>query len=175
MHGTAPVVDTDGFFLGSVVTIQYMLILPTVAAIIYSASDGSLFSVHPICNSLAFVALATEAVSGMRTRYSKTRRSAPKTVVRLHFILMTISIFLALAGFCAIYLNKIKHGRPHFQSWHSWMGIFVILSMPNTVACGRVHEPLSLVPLSPPTPTPSFFLGTGKPCFSCVLRSLSLG
>lgn len=54
-----------------------------------------------------------------------------------HYWLVVITELLAFTGFYVIYINKNEHGKPHFTSYHAWIGILMIMSMPLQSLIGR--------------------------------------
>merc|ERR1719276_290536 len=84
------------------------------------AGEGwRLFSWHPLLMTLGFVGLMGTA--------TVTKKLGGYTNTKIHGILASGGLFLALGGFYAIYRNKAIHNKSHFTSWHSWFGLVTII------------------------------------------------
>ncbi|CAM9369054.1 unnamed protein product, partial [Hapterophycus canaliculatus] len=57
----------------------------------------------------------------------------------LHSALSNFAVITMLGGLYAIYSNKEKMGKPHWTSWHSWMGIFAMALWVANVAVAAAH------------------------------------
>ncbi|XP_063400033.1 transmembrane reductase CYB561D2-like [Mytilus trossulus] len=91
---------------------------------IYSAVPGSsLFSWHPTLMTIAMMFLMFEAImlfnqqSSLFLSWSRLIRGT------IHGVMMFFGVVCAAGGFTAIYLNKDRNNKPHFQTWHSWFGV----------------------------------------------------
>uniref|UniRef100_A0A6B2LHM5 Cytochrome b561 domain-containing protein n=1 Tax=Arcella intermedia TaxID=1963864 RepID=A0A6B2LHM5_9EUKA len=49
-------------------------------------------------------------------------------VVAVHFYVQLLSCLCYVGGFIAIYLHKIRLGKPHFLSWHARFGLATVIS-----------------------------------------------
>lgn len=45
----------------------------------------------------------------------------------IHGFFMFIGALCSALGFSAIYVNKDKNDKPHFQTWHAWFGIATLV------------------------------------------------
>eukprot|EP00310_Coccolithus_braarudii_P016899 CAMPEP_0183360060 /NCGR_PEP_ID=MMETSP0164_2-20130417/54154_1 /TAXON_ID=221442 /ORGANISM="Coccolithus pelagicus ssp braarudi, Strain PLY182g" /LENGTH=168 /DNA_ID=CAMNT_0025534321 /DNA_START=19 /DNA_END=522 /DNA_ORIENTATION=- len=85
------------------------------------------FSLHPLGMLLAY---ATVACAGIQYKKAGGRLN---TVA--HARLMMGATLAGLGGWYVVYEQKRMLGKPHNTSWHSWMGVAVLLSYVVT-ACG---------------------------------------
>jgi cytochrome b561 len=46
--------------------------------------------------------------------------------VTAHWFLQSLGLFAAAFGFIAVYYNKDLFSKPHFMSWHAWIGLAAI-------------------------------------------------
>lgn len=90
---------------------------------IYSAVPGSsLFSWHPTLMSIAMMFLMFEAIllfnqqSSFFLSWDRVIRGT------IHGYVMFTGVVCAVGGFLAVYINKNRNDKPHFQTWHSWFG-----------------------------------------------------
>ncbi|XP_045616924.1 transmembrane reductase CYB561D2 [Procambarus clarkii] len=83
---------------------------------------SSLFSWHPVCMTLAFTGLMTEAVF----MFSKSGLAAGRvhsTKITAHWVVLILVATVHGVGFAAIYYNKELNNKPHFVSWHGCVGL----------------------------------------------------
>eukprot|EP00667_Euglena_gracilis_P023551 EG_transcript_26635 len=79
----------------------------------------SWFSWHPLAFLVAFIALTGNAIIQKKIGgYQNTK---------LHAYLTTTALLLALFGWYVIHSNKNLLGKPHYQTYHSWLGLAVLL------------------------------------------------
>eukprot|EP00123_Amoebidium_parasiticum_P001515 comp12627_c1_seq1/m.7670 comp12627_c1_seq1/g.7670 ORF comp12627_c1_seq1/g.7670 comp12627_c1_seq1/m.7670 type:complete len:234 (-) comp12627_c1_seq1:132-833(-) len=87
----------------------------------YLYFDSSLFSYHPVMLAAGYGAVMTSAIVT-----AKTARTLPpkekENMVQMHQLAQWVAFLFNLAGVGAIVANKIKNDRPHFASYHSWVG-----------------------------------------------------
>eukprot|EP01096_Ripella_sp_DP13-Kostka_P004508 TRINITY_DN16825_c0_g1_i1.p1 TRINITY_DN16825_c0_g1~~TRINITY_DN16825_c0_g1_i1.p1 ORF type:complete len:274 (+),score=72.77 TRINITY_DN16825_c0_g1_i1:88-822(+) len=95
-------------------------------------SPGTLFTYHPLFMVLGYGLLMTEGI--LASRYIKSRER--KSSIKLHVNLQLAGYFLALLGFLVIVYNKYSRERPHFQSYHSLLGLFGFLGTTAQVGVG---------------------------------------
>ena len=57
------------------------------------------------------------------SRNSSLIPTAPRAIkVKYHWILQVMAALCAIGGFLAIFINKNRHEKPHFVSWHGLLG-----------------------------------------------------
>lgn len=81
---------------------------------------NSLFVRHILSMSHAWFVLA---FLGILVQKGTTHRQRNN----IHAILQLISLITSWYGFYAIYLNKEERKKPHFNSWHSYAGVFTLI------------------------------------------------
>jgi len=107
-----------------------------VALLTFTLYDASLFSYHPVCMSLAYVLFMTEAVRTAISFRGKLGGEERVRSISRHMYVNVAAVLLAIAGFVAIYKNKIRLGKQHFQSYHARIGLFVFVSTLAVAAGG---------------------------------------
>lgn len=98
-----------------------------VVVIAYYLGDYSLFSWHPVCMSVGYMALMTEAVRTAVAFRTTTGEERVRQITK-HMVLNLCALALIVVGFSAIYKNKIRLGKSHFMSWHGKLGLTVFIS-----------------------------------------------
>jgi len=93
----------------------------------------SLFSLHPLCLSLAIVLFTYGIVTLQPTNRPKTKAAG---LVRHQLAMIVLGFPLAFVGGFAIIYNKIKNDRAHFTSWHGTFGIISLVFMILQLALG---------------------------------------
>uniref|UniRef100_A0A182MTL1 ascorbate ferrireductase (transmembrane) n=1 Tax=Anopheles culicifacies TaxID=139723 RepID=A0A182MTL1_9DIPT len=90
-----------------------------------------LFSWHPTFMSIGYLILMSQAVLTMSGSNYFTHRCNHRTKVFIHWLLQALAgILITIASVC-IFLNKIRLGKPHFQTLH---GIFGLVTVCFTLA-----------------------------------------
>ncbi|XP_049295588.1 uncharacterized protein LOC125770233 [Anopheles funestus] len=90
-----------------------------------------LFSWHPTFMSIGYLILMSQAVLTMSGTNYFTHRCHHRTKVFLHWVLQAVAgILITIASVC-IFLNKVRLGKPHFQTLH---GIFGLVTVCFTLA-----------------------------------------
>ncbi|XP_035903324.1 uncharacterized protein LOC118508030 [Anopheles stephensi] len=90
-----------------------------------------LFSWHPTFMSIGYLILMSQAVLTMSGANYFTHRCHHRTKVFLHWLLQAVAgILITIASVC-IFLNKVRLGKPHFQTLH---GIFGLVTVCFTLA-----------------------------------------
>ncbi|KAL6044922.1 Histone transcription regulator 3 [Balamuthia mandrillaris] len=102
-----------------------------------------IFLWHPALMLLAFT-LMSEGV--LVSKYLKSDQRVYLATV--HYYLQCGSLCCALLAFMAVLLAKLKEGEPHFQSWHSWIGLFTLFGASLQAAWGFRMRYLPRVTLS---------------------------
>ncbi|KAK6346982.1 hypothetical protein TWF696_007075 [Orbilia brochopaga] len=99
----------------------------------------TLFSLHPILNSVAVVSLveAVLLLQPTNTPYQK------RTGAIIHSILIVISIVAFVGALTAIVLNKIRIKHTHFDSPHSILGLatYIAVVIQATVGLAQFYTP----------------------------------
>eukprot|EP00873_Tetraselmis_striata_P023085 jgi/Tetstr1/443349/TSEL_031364.t1 len=85
-----------------------------------------LFAWHPLCMSLAFLALMTEGLL-RAVDFRPLEKSARVAAIQRHGLVQGAALVLLAAGYYAIYLNKERLGKPHLTSYHSKFGLATAL------------------------------------------------
>lgn len=84
------------------------------------AGEGwRLFSWHPLLMTIGYIGLLGGA--------TLTKKLGGYTNTKIHSFLASLGLALAVGGFYAIYRNKAIHNKDHFTSWHSWLGVVILL------------------------------------------------
>ncbi|XP_053668704.1 uncharacterized protein LOC128719107 [Anopheles marshallii] len=90
-----------------------------------------LFSWHPTFMSIGYLILMSQAVLTMSGTNYFTHRCHHRTKVFLHWLLQAVAgVLITIASVC-IFLNKVRLGKPHFQTLH---GIFGLVTVCFTLA-----------------------------------------
>ncbi|KAI8080937.1 eukaryotic cytochrome b561-domain-containing protein [Thamnidium elegans] len=71
-----------------------------------------------------FLITATEGVSLLQPTSTPEEK---KKGLKYHAIVQTTSYISAITGFTIIFCNKILQGKPHFESLHGQLGLFVFI------------------------------------------------
>ncbi|XP_074536442.1 transmembrane reductase CYB561D2 [Halichoeres trimaculatus] len=111
----------------------------TVFITLLSRPGSSLFSWHPFMMTLAFSFFMTEAILLFSPHGSPMKRFSHKVKGRVHWILQCLCVSSAVLGLAAIFYNKHLNGKPHFTSWHGFLGLLTV--------CVVVLQSLAAVPL----------------------------
>jgi len=98
----------------------------------------ALFDAHPSAVAVAFLLLMPEAIMLLRRNGSLQRHLGRKRAIRLHFGLQALAVVFVMVGVGAIYLNKERHGKPHFVSWHGTLGIIAAGSLGVHFLCSII-------------------------------------
>ena len=86
-------------------------------------ADGVVsFNYHPLCMTLAFVALMPEAVIAYADGEER-RGMSHADAKRVHTALHVVATTLMVMGLMAIFANHRGHDIPPLYSAHSWMGV----------------------------------------------------
>eukprot|EP01147_Barroeca_monosierra_P007668 gene7668-595_t len=94
--------------------------------IVYMSSPGaSLFPWHPTLMAVAFLGLMTYGIS----MFAPGQTLSYQDRVWRHFLCNTSAAFLACGGFLVIYINKDLREKPHFTTWHGFVGLLVTLTV----------------------------------------------
>ena len=99
--------------------IKIPAILYAVGAGLYAAflpkGEWIWFSWHPLSMMVGAVGITCNAVL--------LKKVGGLENTRMHGNMLFASVIMMLFGVYVIYTNKDMMGKPHFQTWHSWMGL----------------------------------------------------
>lgn len=98
----------------------------TMFITLLSRPGSSLFSWHPFLMTLAFSFFMTEAILLFSPHGSPIKRFSHKTKGRVHWILQCLCVSFAVLGLAAIFYNKHLNDKPHFTSWHGFLGLLTV-------------------------------------------------
>ncbi|XP_054473495.1 transmembrane reductase CYB561D2 [Anoplopoma fimbria] len=98
----------------------------TVFITVLSRPGTSWFSWHPFFMTLAFSFFMTEAILLFSPYGSLLKQFSHKTKGRVHWILQCLCVSCAVLGLAAITYNKHLNGKPHFTSWHGFLGLLTV-------------------------------------------------
>eukprot|EP00736_Rhodelphis_marinus_P004330 Rmarinus@m.11796 len=111
----------------------YQLSLGIVMILMWTYFDGSLFSFHVLGMSIAFFFLMPAGIieAGTKTKPYDDR-------IACHYSVMLLVVPCVAGGFYAIYKNKNIMEKPHFQTWHSWMGLAAVAAAAFSLLTGTM-------------------------------------
>ena len=112
--------------------LKYPLLLFGIGGAAYYEYTMSMawFSHHPAAMLVAFVALSgNAALIKKKGGYDNTKA---------HGSIMSLAMAIGLLGWYVIYSNKEANGKPHLQSWHSWVGIAALAGWVALAIAGAV-------------------------------------
>ncbi|XP_041634242.1 cytochrome b561 domain-containing protein 2 [Cheilinus undulatus] len=110
----------------SLVVTHLICFVFTVFITALSRPGSSLFSWHPFLMTLAFSLFMTEAILLFSPHGSPIKRLPHKTKGRVHWILQVLCVSCAVLGLAAISYNKHLNDKPHFTSWHGFLGLLTV-------------------------------------------------
>lgn len=97
-------------------------IAATVATLVITLYNGTLFSWHPILMSTGFLGAMSEGViTALKLRSLEGPPRA--TAILRHFWIQLLAVIAVSVGFWAIYRNKVNNGKPHFKTMHGKFGL----------------------------------------------------
>ncbi|CAJ1050706.1 cytochrome b561 domain-containing protein 2 [Xyrichtys novacula] len=73
--------------------------------------------------TLSFSLLMTEAILLFSPHGSPIKKLTHKTKGRVHWILQCLCVSCAVLGLAVIFYNKHLNSKPHFTSWHGFLGL----------------------------------------------------
>uniref|UniRef100_A0A182N3Y1 ascorbate ferrireductase (transmembrane) n=1 Tax=Anopheles dirus TaxID=7168 RepID=A0A182N3Y1_9DIPT len=95
-----------------------------------------LFSWHPAFMSTGYLILMSQAVLTMSGANFFTHRCHHRTKVFLHWLLQAVAgVLITIASVC-IFLNKVRLGKPHFQTLHGIFGLVTVCLTLVSIAGG---------------------------------------
>jgi len=95
--------------------------IPT-AFIFFVLEPSILFFWHPTCMLIAFVFIMSEGI--IIARHINSNRTLWSLI---HYWLQISCLVICFLGFIIIFYTKTLEGKPHFQSWHSGLGLLVLI------------------------------------------------
>lgn len=99
-----------------------------------------LFSWHPAFMSIGFLILMSQAVLTISGTNFFTHRCNHRTKVFIHWLLQAVAgILITIAAVC-IFLNKIRMGKPHFQTLHGIFGLVTVCLTLISISGGVVTK-----------------------------------
>ncbi|XP_033115447.1 cytochrome b561 domain-containing protein 2-like [Anneissia japonica] len=108
--------------------VAHLIAIGFTGFIIYEAWPGSsLFSWHPTLMTLAFAFLMFEAVIFFSPESSLLPQASRKVKTSYHWITNTSALIAAAVGFTVIVVNKAINDKPHFKSWHGFLGLITLI------------------------------------------------
>lgn len=99
----------------------------TVFVATVARPGSSLFSWHPFLMTLSFSFFMTEAVLVFSPDSSLLRSFSRKVRVCCHWIVQVLTLCCALTGLIIIIFNKYLNDKPHFVTWHAFIGLITVL------------------------------------------------
>ncbi|KAK4474258.1 hypothetical protein MN116_000288, partial [Schistosoma mekongi] len=110
--------------------------------IYFSLCYNDIFSLHPFFMSFGFLFLMLNGINSIvsqdETFLGLLKSRSQK--IKAHWIFESLSVLFLFLGFIAIYANKTLNGKPHFTTWHGFLGVVVVLySICQLVAGSMLH------------------------------------
>jgi cytochrome b-561 len=96
--------------------------------------NKSPFNYHPLFMTLGLLFCYGNAIVLYRT-FKETQKLLVKI---LHAVLLIVSLIFASFGFAAIIKSKNLGNRPHFMTYHSWMGLTTLILFILQWICGFI-------------------------------------
>ncbi|XP_013388383.1 cytochrome b561 domain-containing protein 2-like [Lingula anatina] len=119
--------------------VAHFIVVLFTSFVVYTAWPGSsLFSWHPTLMVVAFTFLMVEAILAFSPESSMLSKAEHKTKVMVHKILQILCGVCAATGVSVIVYNKILHNKPHFTSWHGFLGIMTVGYLVMQILIGMV-------------------------------------
>eukprot|EP00892_Ulva_mutabilis_P004819 jgi/Ulvmu1/2709/UM014_0165.1 len=109
----------DTKLLRTIVRSSAIILCVSITADIFNTT---LFALHPIFITLGFLGLMSEGIQQSHSFRALEGQDRLKAVWR-HAIVQTAACVCVAVGFGAIYVNKIRLGKLHFQSYHGFIGV----------------------------------------------------
>lgn len=87
---------------------------------------SSLFSWHPTLMAIAFCLLMFEGLLVFSPHSSLINPKNRVARITWHWVILTAALLAAAVGMGIIYYNKHINNKPHFTSWHGYIGILTL-------------------------------------------------
>ena len=109
--------------MSQVPVLTALALLAGVFFVVAAHSAPVLFSAHPLAMLLGMGVLPTIAIGEMRLKAQARTTAEKETRVKNHIYVQLGAVVTTLVGFAAIYVNKERNGRDHFQTTHAYWGL----------------------------------------------------
>ncbi|KFD52622.1 hypothetical protein M514_06469, partial [Trichuris suis] len=119
---------------------QLVYFIPSVFVLYIVASrELTWFSLHPVLMTAAYLLVVAEALSAFSGRlFVIGTPSSYKFRTRTHIWLMAFAVLLSSFAFYVIYTRKAASNKPHFATWHGFIGAIVFIHTLFQVCSGAV-------------------------------------
>ena len=97
--------------------------------------EWTLFSLHPVLMTFSFSFLIVEGLLTARNISVKPMNERKK-LTNDHVYLQFGTLVFAVIGFVAAFWNKVIKGKRHFKSWHSWIGLLMMVGLLLEIVLG---------------------------------------
>ncbi|KAG5443797.1 Cytochrome b561 domain-containing protein 2 [Clonorchis sinensis] len=112
--------------------------LPLILVFWISFPPTDLFTFHPLFVSLGMLGLMPWGAR-ILDRQLQWIQHVPRTQrLRWHWIIQLFSGVLTCLGVAAVFANKVRHGKPHFTTWHAFLGLVLLIYVIVELAAGVV-------------------------------------
>ncbi|KAK3269487.1 hypothetical protein CYMTET_22078 [Cymbomonas tetramitiformis] len=113
--------------------------------------DGQLFGYHTTLMSAGYILCMGEGVLLASKAVVLPAGEDRLRLLKKHMYLQVAAWAAIVGGFYAIYHNKDIHGKPHFTSYHSWLGVLTLITTFLTPVTGALgFKYLGLMNYLPP-------------------------
>ncbi len=110
--------------------VAYSLNTGVIMAILPPERGWRLYSWHPLLMVLGVIGMMGIAIS--------TKKLEGYRNTKLHAIITSLGLLMAYGGLYAIYKNKELHGKPHFTSLHSILGLVTLAGFTMSALAGLI-------------------------------------
>ncbi len=97
--------------------------------ITWLCTEWTLFSLHPVLMTFSFSFLIVEGILTVYRRKQHKNLVERRALVSEHVYLQFGTLAFAVLGFISAFYHKMSRGKRHFKSWHSWMGLVMMLGL----------------------------------------------
>ncbi len=97
--------------------------------ITWLCTEWTLFSLHPVLMTFSFSFLIVEGILTVYRRKQHNNLVERRALVSEHVYLQFGTLAFAVLGFISAFYHKMSRGKRHFKSWHSWMGLVMMLGL----------------------------------------------
>ncbi|KAH9590903.1 hypothetical protein MS3_00010369 [Schistosoma haematobium] len=91
----------------------------------FSLCSRNFFSLHPMFMSFGFLLFMLNGINVLSERAFGVLKSRSEKI-KAHWLLESLSVLFIFIGFLGIYANKILDGKPHFTTWHGFLGAVTV-------------------------------------------------
>ncbi|CAO1421262.1 unnamed protein product [Diamesa serratosioi] len=117
--------------LGIIINLLALIGLTAVTGYVtirtFSTIGIVLFSWHPSLLTIGYLIFMSQAILVMADNNVFTHLMAYHKRVIAHWILQAIALVLITIGQSCIFINKVRLGKPHYQSIHSILGLLTFM------------------------------------------------